>query len=381
MARFLAALCAALLLAPAAHAQKNPLFKAKPASADPEIALFAGTYYLTSTRSNRIRTSTDLRTWRESGLPMFAKGGGPQWARDTKVYGPKIYFSTQINKYVLLFNGVHASKGRHCIGRAISDVPYAFTNDGRETFNPKSPASRGPLECENGRGGLSPSAYSLIDQSIFQDPRDSRFYLLYKRDFPAAGGRTKDIVIRPISPDFKALGKPKPILTAQAGTWEDGTGVIARRNRAASVEAPKMIYRPATDRYYLFYSGGNFKTDAYAVGVAASETAANSPMGTFRKYFANPILRGAGDPDFCGVGSADVLQLGNDTFGLFYHAYLNERPDGTCVTKDRGRFLMSDAITWDQAGGPRRAGNFWPRVNDGTPTGNGTPLGKLQPAP
>ena len=380
-----AALVSALLLAAAAHAQ-NPQFKANPGSADPEIAFFGGTYYLTSTRSNRIRTSTDLRTWRESGRRMFTKKGAPRWSRDTKVYGPKIYFSDALGKYVLFFNAIHKAKGRHCIGRAVAkgDEPYDFVNAGRETFNPNSSVQRGPFECEDGKGGLSPSQYSLIDQSIFQDPKNPQnAYLLYKRDFPRASGRTKDIVIRPISPDLTRLGpKPKPILTAEAGTWEDTPS-----QGAPSVEAPKMIYRAATDRYYVFYSGSSFTRDTYAVGVAASlKGAANGPMGTFKKFGRNPILRGIGDEAFCGVGSQEVLDFGGDRWGIFYHAY---RGGGDiCAPKPRDpkkpkkrRYLMADALNWNQRGGNPAVDNFWPSVNDGTPSGEGNFVGKLQPAP
>jgi len=113
----------------AAHHHERHAHKANPGSADPEIAFFG-------------RTS-NLRTWRESGRRMFTKKGAPRWSRDTKVYGPKIYFSDALGKYVLFVNAIHRTKGRHCIGRAVAK--------GDE---------------------LSPGQYGLIDQSIFQDPKN-----------------------------------------------------------------------------------------------------------------------------------------------------------------------------------------------------------------
>ena len=273
---------------------------------------------------------------------------------------PQIYFLESIKKYVAYFSARAAKTEKRCIGRAVSSNPYNFTNEGLGA----DPAVS-PFECRND------ATYSLIDASLFRDPRDNQRYLLYKRDFDDGQGTQDDIVIRRVDQDGRSnLGPPTQLVVAERGTWE-----------GFSVEAPTMIAR--NGRYYLFYSGANYARDSYAVGVAVSSIESNRPDSKLVKYPGNPILKGEGNNTFCGVGHQDVTDVPGDGPLLFYHAYLGGTDaKGDCLGTER--FLMMDVLHWDQPGGSPRVGNFWPRVHNGTPSGNGTggtPEGAPFPVP
>lgn len=380
-AALLGTLALALGLAGVARAQSpNPLFKGiKQGSSDPGVSFFAGQFRVTSSRGARVRTSPDLVNWRQDKR-LFARRGAPRWAVGRRIGSSKIYFLPAIKRYVLVFDALHRIKGKFCIGRATSKRPYGFRNMGRES-------ARGPLECEG--PGLSRSAYSLLDPDLFQDPATGSYYLLYKRQLQSRidePPQPSDIVIRPIGPDAKSgLGAPTRLVVAAGKGTKEGV----------SVEAPTMVAR--NGRYFLFYSIANFTNDSYAVSVAASRREANTPLGgNFVKFGANPIYSGKPDKDFCGVGHQDVMQTGPDAWVLFAHAYLIERPpakpggNARCVSKPvrpggrtPRRQLVADQLRWDvPSTNPQNTqeGFAWPSVNDGTPSGNGQPRGKLTPA-
>ena len=90
---------------------------------------------------------------------------------------------------------------------------------------------------------------------------------------PARGHQADHV--RTIAPDGKAgLGRPKAIVSVTQ-EWE-----------GSNVEAPTLVWNAGQNRFYLFYSGGYYKLDSYAVGVSRSRTA--DPMGDWDKYPQRP---------------------------------------------------------------------------------------------
>jgi beta-xylosidase len=99
--------------------------------------------------------------------------------------------------------------------------------------------------------------------------------------------------------------------------------------------------------YYLFYSGNNYGTDKYAVGVARSATIG----GTYIKKIA-PVL--ISDSRFDGPGGQSIVTNSPIApYLLFYHARLRSTPAA-------GRYLMMDEIKW--------GADNWPTITDGTPS-------------
>ncbi len=84
---------------------------------------------------------------------------------------------------------------------------------------------------------------------------------------------------------------------------------------------------------HYFYSGNNYGTDKYAMGVARCTTIG----GTYTKKGA-PIL--VSDETFNGPGSGSIVSNSPIApYLLFYHARLRSEVDGS-------RYLMMDRINW-----------------------------------
>jgi beta-xylosidase len=344
----------------------NPVVKDDPI-ADPGVLLLhpgsgPAVYYVVSTsniddikvkggRKQRVALpiyrSTDLKHWSREG---YLLRGLPRWVNpDKSIWAPEIYYFHNTNTFVAYYTAFHQGRKFKCIGRATLSLDK-FNETGRlDDFTDRGFAGGDPL-CNR------PDGYSLIDASLFTDSdgenSDGERYLLYKRDRPKDSGRRKEIVIRTANKDDggSPLGPAHVILyaTDANGGWE--------LNPAASVEAPTMV-RPQRDGpYYLFYSGSAFNSNGYGVGVAVSD----NPLGGFKRKpdtpdeSGNPILTGAGDKDFCGVGGQDVAEPVDsaDSWHLVYHAW----PNNTCTPPNEGRRLMVDDLIWPPGGWPSVSG-------------------------
>jgi arabinan endo-1,5-alpha-L-arabinosidase len=293
----------------------NPL---GPAGADPG-SLYDGSkfyFYFTSgngTGAMPVKWSADLLSFTDNGARVFPIGSFPSWATTGNYWAPEVVL---INGRYVCYYAANGSDGWFKIGAATASTPAGpFTDKGT------------PL--------ASNTNYSLIDPSFFRDSATGKNYILWKNNTNAlTPPQPTRIVLQEISADGLSLvGSPTNLLVNDLA-WE-----------GAVIEAPSMLYR--NGYYYLFYSGNNYGTDKYAVGVARCTTI----NGTYNKM-PDPILQS--DSKFDGPGGQSIVT--NSSIGpylLFYHARLRSNPSA-------GRMLMMDQIIW-------RADN-WPIVNDGTPS-------------
>jgi beta-xylosidase len=67
--------------------------------------------------------------------------------------------------------------------------------------------------------------------------------------------------------------------------------------------------------YYLFYTANHFISPDYAVGYATSA----SPLGPFRKYEVNPILKSTAS--IKGTGTTSIVRSPGGELYMFYHAH------------------------------------------------------------
>lgn len=184
---------------------------------------------------------------------------------------------------------------------AVSDRPEGpFTDVGRDLF-PDEPFS--------------------IDGHPFQDPKDGRWYLFFAKDFFDSRVGT-GIAAVPLRDDMASpADSPKTILRASSD-WQ-----IFERNRTwyerrweawHTVEGPFVVFHQ--DRYYCFYSGGNWESSNYGVGVGVAE----HPLGPYIDEWSSAgpsVLKGVADR-IIGPGHNSVV-LGPDgqTHYLAYHAW------------------------------------------------------------
>jgi beta-xylosidase len=214
---------------------------------DPFVLKVGQTYYAYATNGNgsnvQTATSRDLVHWKPGpdALPRLGSWDfpGSTWAPEVARIG---------RKYVLYYT---ASSGTQCVGRAVATSPRG----------PFVDSFKRALVCQKALGG-----------SIDADP--SGGYLYWKNDGNSIGRRTR-IWAQKLSRDGLHLVGPRRAIEANGNqAWEGGV-----------VEAPEMLRHAG--RYYLFYSGGNYNDDSYAVGYATCQ----GPLGPCVDAPENPILK------------------------------------------------------------------------------------------
>jgi beta-xylosidase len=263
---------------------------------DPFVLKAGSTYYAYATNGNgrqvQTATSHDLVHWRpgRDALPRLGK-----WAYPGSTWAPSVLRSRD-GTYVLYYT---ASSGQQCIGRAVARSPRG----------PFVDRFAKPLVCQHGLGGS-------IDPSPFRD-RDGSLYLYWKNDGNSIGLPT-EIWAQRLSPDgTRLLGRPRRTGETNDAVWEGHV-----------VEGPTMWEHAR--RYYLFYSGGDYADDTYAVGYATCAT----PLGPCKDAAEDPILKTRCRAH--GPGGEALVDVGRRTW-IVYHAWL---PDHS------RRVLWLDRLDW-----------------------------------
>jgi beta-xylosidase len=170
---------------------------------------------------------------------------------------------------------------------------------GSDSGGPFVDGSEGPLIFQEDRGGS-------IDPSPFVDA-DGAAYLLWKSDDNAIGG-PPSLWGAPLQPDGLGLAGPPVEVLRHDATWEEPL-----------VEAPSLA-RVADGSYVLFYSGGWWESDGYAVGYATGA----GPLGPFRKETeTGPWL--ASEPGMAGPGGAEVFTAADGRWHIAFHAWTPPR--------------------------------------------------------
>jgi beta-xylosidase len=260
--------------------------------ADPDVILVDGTYYGYATGNLtyniQVATSDDLVTWSRSQealprLPIWQpSAAGLSWA-------PEVIETSA--GYVMHYSARHVQSGLQCLSIAIADDPAGpFVDESTE-----------PLLCQWDIGGS-------IDSHPFRD-EDGTLYLFWKNDGNCCGFPTWLWYAELSEDGTEVVGEPENIGLELDQGWE-----------RPKIEAPYVFLHDGT--YYLFYSGGHYNTETYAVGVATSD----SIHGPWEKLAENPVLssRGvAGGPPGLAAGPGHntvVVDADGDPW-IVYHAW------------------------------------------------------------
>jgi beta-xylosidase len=283
---------------------------------DPFVLKADGTYYAYATNGNganiQTATSKDLVHWKPGpdAIPKL----GP-WAQPSQTWAPEVLARSD-GTYVLYYT---ASAGQQCVGRAVSKTPQG----------PFVDSWTAPLVCQHSDGGS-------IDPSPFRDS-DGSLYLYWKNDGNSLGEPTKIWAQRLSADGTQLVGAAVATGETNDQVWE-----------ANVVEGPVMWKHDG--RYVLFYSGGNYADDTYAVGYATCK----GPLGPCTDAPGNPILKTKCRAH--GPGHNALIEVGGQTW-IVYHAW---RPNHAGDERE----LWIDRLDW---------------VN-GKPVVHG-PTCKAQPAP
>jgi beta-xylosidase len=153
--------------------------------------------------------------------------------------------------------------------------------------------STAPLECQPALGGS-------IDPSSFIDT-DGNLYLLWKSGGPGSSKIWSE-QLDPTGTAFAAGATPTTLLVPTQ-TWEAGT-----------VEAPDMV--TAGGRYFLFFSGNNWDTSNYGVGVATC----SGPLGPCNGSSPTGIL--SSGHGVAGPGGESVFATATGAYWIAFHAWV-----------------------------------------------------------
>jgi len=223
--------------------------------ADPSILTVGSAYYrfgTTDWMSNvPTATSTDLVHWTAlpDSLPVL-----PRWAAPSisMTWAPSVISAG--NRFLMYVATEEQASGRQCIALATSAGPQG----------PYTDASSQPFLCQRALGGS-------IDPAVERDGR-GRLHLVWKSDGNCCGLPTA-LWEQDLSADgLHLVGTAHRLLSADQA-WESG-----------NVEAPALL--AAAKGWWLFYSGGNWRTASYATGIAWCSTLA----GPCRDVLTHPLL-------------------------------------------------------------------------------------------
>jgi len=277
---------------------------------DPNVTLVGSTYYAYATNSVsgniQIIESSDLTHWTAVGnaLPNL-----PTWATANYTWAPSVAFIG--GKYDLYYAVDPTASTTECISVATSTSP----------LGPFVDSSTAPLECQPSLGGS-------IDPDAFVDT-NATSYLLWKS---GAAGSSRIWVqqLDPSGTTFAAGSTPTTILVPDQ-SWEAGT-----------VEAPDMV--ADNGRYLLFYSGNDWSSANYAVGVATCA----GPLGPCGDASPDPILSSGNG--IAGPGGESVFP---DTNGDLWIAFDAWNPAAVGGSNSRGLYIRSlDVSGVPSVGGP-----------------------------
>jgi Glycosyl hydrolases family 43 len=249
---------------------------------DPSVILAGQTYYAYATNSVagniQIISSMDLTQWTAVGnaLPNL-----PAWATPNYTWAPSV---AAIGGAYLLYYAVDvAGTGKECISVATAGRPQG----------PFTDRSTAPLECQKALGGS-------IDPASFIDTNGTP-YLVWKSGGPGSS-RIWSQQLVPSGTSFVAGTNPTSLLVPDQ-SWEGGT-----------VEAPDMV--TTGGHYDLFFSGNDWNSAHYAVGMASCVGA----LGPCTDAAPGPILSsGAG---VAGPGGESVFADTSGNFWIAFHAWV-----------------------------------------------------------
>jgi beta-xylosidase len=247
---------------------------------DPAILEVEGVFYAFATNSGgknvQVARSTDMVAWEVVADAMPALGSwvqpmrGQVWAPETIRLG---------GLYLLYYTARDRASNRQCIGAAVSSAPEGPYRDD---------ASQ-PLICP---GGFQ----RAIDAHPYIDGR--QLYLYYSGVCCEA---PNGIFVQRLSSDGLAVTSEPQLLLSVDSEWE---GLIA--------EAPTMVKREG--KYFLFYSGNDYRGQGYAVGYAVCKSA----TGPCEKAPENPILSTAAYGVALGPGHQSIARVGNGHWMVFH---------------------------------------------------------------
>ena len=278
----------------------NPLLTA----ADPFVLLHEGKYYMYATtdkdRGFLVYGSEDFDTWENCGHCLVKE----DVAGEEKFWAPEVIYHN--GKFYMVYTS------EFHLGIAISDSPL------------------GPFRQEEKKWLREGRA---IDGHFFRD--GDKVYLYYV-NYEHYG----EIFGCEMTPDLTSLtGEEKRLLWPEH-EWEFKTKYEKDGMIRCVIEGPFVLKH--NEKYYITYSSNATESPDYAIGCAVSD----SPLGPFKKYKNNPILKKNEYMNGPGHHSFTTTKDGKRLICVYHrHWSLSEwQPRVACA--DFAEFFEEDGEVW-----------------------------------
>lgn len=294
--------------------------------ADPCILRVGDTYYLYGTASAPADANTGFPAWSSHDLVRW-NYEGRCLKREDCAWGERWFWGPEVveadGRYLMFYGCFREEEGvpvgRICLAESDSPAgPFLDT-----------------------RAPLFPWAHGwAIDAFPFRD-EDGRAYLYFSSAEEGIGNR---IWVAELAPDLRSLATEPALIL-----WPDQPWEVSPVNEGAYVTR-------LGDTYLLLYSGNDFRTPLYGVGVATAPT----PLGPWTKHPANPIVSTADDlkgPGCLGlIASPDRSEL-----LAYYHVHAEPAGYRRALALSRvGLVRHPDGVAALSIAAPTRAPQAWP---------------------
>lgn len=254
--------------------------------ADPFILEHDGVFYAYGTHSRSgiaVYRSTDLKHWEG---PCGLASGGLALHKDDS-WGDKWFWAPEVYPTDSGFVMTYSVNER---------IALAFSDN-----------ILGPFKQEEPFGVYLPR-HNNIDSHIFVDDDGQAYMYWVYWHF----NRGNEIFVAKLSPDFRTIVGPEiECLHSQPGTWEVAKFPDGHTSRV--LEGPYVLKHNGL--YYLTYSANAYQSQDYAVGYAVS----TSPLGPWKRFEGNPILRRPGD--LLGTGHHAFFTTSDGKDYIVFHAH------------------------------------------------------------
>ncbi len=266
---------------------------------DPYVLRVNETYYLYATSDFDgfyCWQSKDLSHWSNPVICYESTGKSFGnccfWAPEVYEFDHKfyMYYTAQWKKY---------EQEELRIGVAVSDYP------------------EGPFEEVYDQKPMFDFNYGVLDAHLLKD--DKANYLYYSRagaNHYVDGIQQSEIYVVKLGDDYcSVVGEAKKLLVPEQ-EWEKAEPDLKQRwNEGAFVVKHQ-------DKYHMMYSANHYQSGFYGIGAAV----ADQPMGPFKKYANNPILKTNGK--ISGPGHNSVVATPEGELYCVYHAHTDYQKKG-----------------------------------------------------
>ncbi len=251
--------------------------------ADPFVFQHDGTYYLYGTGSGSntgipVYTSKDLVNWSEpaGARDGFALHEDDVWG-DSGFWSPEVFYAN--NKFYMIF-----TVEEH-LAVATGDSPL------------------GPFTQKEHRP-LTPGVKEIGQKTLRENGKTYIFFSRFDNANVIFGAE--------MTADMQSIKEDTVVRLIDAEEDWEHTKNNPDMNWPVA-EAPLVIKHDGL--YYMFYTTNHYKSPDYAVGYAI----AKEPLGPYKKYQKNPILK----PNdlLQGTGTTSIVKAPNGELYMFYHAH------------------------------------------------------------